>query len=67
MKKGIKMPPLPDDEPVYLTIVHPYPPNANLELDADRRMLALWLACCTTNKDVLLSMFYKPTVSVADS
>ncbi|KAI0246474.1 hypothetical protein BJV78DRAFT_149681 [Lactifluus subvellereus] len=54
-------PPRDDDEPVYLTLVHPYPLNANLELHADRRALALWLACCTRNKDVLLAMFHNPT------
>ena len=42
--------------------VHPYPLNANLRLPADRRTLALWLACCT-GKDVLRAMFHKPTVS----
>ena len=62
MPKRIKAPPPPEDEPRYLTVVHPYPLNANLELHADRRTLALWLACCT-GKDVLLAMFYKPAVS----
>ncbi|KAN0137854.1 hypothetical protein V8E53_004338 [Lactarius tabidus] len=57
--KRDKTPPPPPDEPKYLTIVHPYPLNANLELHADRRTLALWLACCT-GKDVLLAMFHKP-------
>jgi hypothetical protein len=60
--KRIKTPPPPEDEPRYLTVVHPYPLNANLELHADRRTLALWLACCT-GKDVLFAMFYKPSVS----
>ena len=62
MPKRIPTPPPPEDEPRYLTVVHPYPLNANLLLHADRRTLALWLACCT-GKDVLLAMFYKPTVS----
>jgi hypothetical protein len=61
MSKRIPTPPPPEDEPRYLTVVHPYPLNANLELHADRRTLALWLACCT-GKDVLLAMFYKPSV-----
>lgn len=59
MPKRIPSPPPPEDEPRYLTVVHPYPLNANLELHADRRTLALWLACCT-GKDVLLAMFHKP-------
>ncbi|KAH9959053.1 hypothetical protein BC827DRAFT_1135249 [Russula dissimulans] len=60
MPKRPQTPPPPDDEPRYLTVVHPYPLNANLMLLADRRTLALWLACCT-GKDVLLSMFHKPS------
>ena len=62
MPKRIPTPPPPDDEPRYLTVVHPYPLHANLMIHADRRTLALWLACCT-GKDVLLAMYYKPTVS----
>jgi hypothetical protein len=47
MTKHVAVPPPPDDELVDLTIVHPYPFNTNLELPAERRTLALWLACCT--------------------
>ncbi|KAI0245856.1 hypothetical protein BJV78DRAFT_1158326 [Lactifluus subvellereus] len=61
MLRRMATPPPPDDGPVYLTIVHPYPLNANLEQPADRRALALWLACCTRNMDVLLAMFHNPT------
>jgi hypothetical protein len=64
MPKRIPTPPPPDDEPRYLTVVHPYPLNANLMTHADRRTLALWLACCT-GKDVLLAMYYKPAVSLS--
>jgi hypothetical protein len=62
MPKRAKTPPPPEDEPRYLVVVHPYPLNANLLLHADRRTLALWLACCT-GKDALFAMFYKPAVS----
>jgi hypothetical protein len=55
--------PPPGDKPVYLTIVHPYPLNANLELPAHQRTLAQWLACCMKNTGVLLAMFHNPTVS----
>jgi hypothetical protein len=55
-------PPPPDNEPKYLVVVHPYPLNANLDIPADRRALALWLACCT-GKRYLLAMFHKPSVS----
>lgn len=51
-----------EDDSTYLTIVHPYPPNANLLLPADQRTLALWLACCTGKQDVLRAMFHKPKV-----
>ncbi|KAI9441831.1 hypothetical protein H4582DRAFT_1420631 [Lactarius indigo] len=59
MPQRIPTPPPPEDEPRYLTVVHPYPLHANLDLPADQRTLALWLACCT-GKDVLLAMFHKP-------
>jgi hypothetical protein len=62
MPKLIPTPPLPMDESKYLAVVHPYPLNANLELHADQRALALWLACCA-GKDALRAMFYKPSVS----
>jgi hypothetical protein len=51
-----------EDDSTYLTIVHPYPPNANMLLPADKRTLALWLACCTGKQDVLRAMFHKPKV-----
>ncbi|KAI9507743.1 hypothetical protein F5148DRAFT_1284822 [Russula earlei] len=60
MVKRPRTPPPSNDEPRYLTVVHPYPLNANLKVLGDRRALALWLACCT-GKDVLLAMFHKPT------
>ena len=61
--KRTSIPSPPENKPRYLTIVHPYPLNANLQLNADRRAVALWLACCT-GKDVLLAMFYTPNVSL---
>ena len=62
MPKRAKTPPPPEDEPRYLVVVHPFPLNANLVLHADRRGLALWLACCI-GKDPLYAMFYKQSVS----
>jgi hypothetical protein len=53
---------LTEVDSTYLTVVHPYPPNANLQLPADRRALALWLACCTGKPEVLRAMFHKPKV-----
>ncbi len=53
-----------EDDSTYLTVVHPYPPNTNLQLLTDRRTLALWLACCTGNSDVLRAMFHKPKVGL---
>ncbi|KAI0264236.1 hypothetical protein BC834DRAFT_826790 [Gloeopeniophorella convolvens] len=55
-------PPPPEDEPKYLTVVHPYPLNANMELSDDRRNFALWLACCT-GKDPIYAFFHQPAVS----
>jgi hypothetical protein len=51
-----------EDDSKYLLVVHPYPLNANLRLEADELALAFWLACCT-GKDVLRTMYHKPTVS----
>ena len=62
MPRRTPTPPPSQDEPRYLVVVHPYPPNANMLVHADRRGLALWLACCT-GKDALLAMYYKPSVS----
>ena len=61
MPKREKTPPPAADEPKYLTVVHPYPPHANLELEGERKELAYWLASCT-GKDPLLAFFYKPQV-----
>ena len=63
MPKREKTPPPADDEPRYLTVVHPYPPHANMELLADRKEFAFWIASCT-GKDDLLAFFYKPAVRV---
>jgi len=52
--------PMEKEDSTYLTVVHPYPPNTNLQLPTDRRTLALWLACCTGKPDVLRAMFHKP-------
>ncbi|KAH9976395.1 hypothetical protein BGW80DRAFT_1293421, partial [Lactifluus volemus] len=61
-------PPPSDDEPKYLTIVRPYPLDADRRaLDADWRALALWLACCIGKKDVLTAMFQNPTVGFYDN
>ena len=54
------------DDSKYLIVVHPYPLNANLELDADQRELALWLACCA-GKDVIRAIFHKPFVSLSSA
>ncbi|KAI0919209.1 hypothetical protein AcW1_003353 [Taiwanofungus camphoratus] len=59
MPKRIPTPPPGDDEPRYLTVVHPYPPHANMELETDRKVFAFWLACCI-GKDNLYAFFHKP-------
>ncbi|KAF8262693.1 hypothetical protein EI94DRAFT_1515222, partial [Lactarius quietus] len=50
------------DQSKYLAIVYPYPLNANLDLHVDQCAMALWLACCA-GKEVLRTIFYKPSVS----
>jgi hypothetical protein len=61
MRKKAQAPMQLEDDSKYLTVVHPYPLNANLRLEADKRALAFWLACCT-GKDVLRALYHKPTV-----
>ncbi|TFY66097.1 hypothetical protein EVG20_g4993 [Dentipellis fragilis] len=60
MPKRPKTPPPADDEPQYLTVVHPYPLRATMELIKDKKDFSLWLACCT-GKSALWSFFYKPS------
>ncbi|KAI0040319.1 hypothetical protein FA95DRAFT_1566505 [Auriscalpium vulgare] len=60
MVKRPTTPEAPDDEPRYLTVVHPYPLNGVMEDPKDQRRLVLWLACCT-GKDDLFSFFHKPS------
>ncbi|EKM53677.1 uncharacterized protein PHACADRAFT_148424 [Phanerochaete carnosa HHB-10118-sp] len=59
MSRREKTPPPPDDEPKYFTVVHPYPPHANMELLADQKEFAFWIASCT-GKEPFLAFFYKP-------
>lgn len=49
------------DEPKYLTVVRPYPLNANMELDGDLKQTVYWIASCI-GSDPLLAVFYKPSV-----
>ena len=62
MPKREKTPPPADDEPRYLTVVHPYPVHANMELLGDQKEFAYWIASCI-GKDPLLAFFHKPAVS----
>jgi len=61
-RRPVKLP--IENDSTYLTVVHPYPQNANLQLPTDRRTLALWLACCTGKSDALRAMFHKPKVGL---
>ncbi|KAI0034884.1 hypothetical protein K488DRAFT_44597 [Vararia minispora EC-137] len=61
MPKREKTPPPADDEPKFLTVVHPYPRNADMNLPVDRRNVAFWLACITGSQS-LLNMYFKPRV-----
>ncbi|KAI9568903.1 hypothetical protein HD554DRAFT_2096586 [Boletus coccyginus] len=62
MPKRIPTPPPADDEPKYLTVVHPYAISGtcNMELRKDREDFARWVACCI-NKDAFFAIFHKPS------
>ncbi|OCH93537.1 hypothetical protein OBBRIDRAFT_790242 [Obba rivulosa] len=60
MPKRIPTPPPGDDEPKYLSVVHPYPAHANMEFDKDRKTCAFWISCCI-GRENLLSLYHKPS------
>ncbi|CCM03009.1 uncharacterized protein FIBRA_05126 [Fibroporia radiculosa] len=59
MPKRPVTPPPADDEPRYLTVVHPYPLHASMERESDRRAFVYWMATCI-GKDDLYAFFHKP-------
>ena len=61
MPKRAATPPPADDEPKYLTVIHPYPLHPNMELVQDRENFGRWLACCI-GPDPFYAFFYKPSV-----
>lgn len=62
MPKRIPTPPPGDDEPRYLTVVHPYvlDGHCNMELPKDRQDFARWVACCIDAKH-FYAFFHKPS------
>ncbi|KAG1788324.1 uncharacterized protein HD556DRAFT_863198 [Suillus plorans] len=62
MPKRIPTPPPGDDEPRYLTVVHPYvlDGHCNMELPKDRQDFARWVACCIDAK-YFYAFFHKPS------
>lgn len=62
MPKRIPTPPPGDDEPRYLTVVHPYVLDGvcNMELPKDRQDFARWVACCIDAK-YFYAFFHKPS------
>lgn len=63
MPKRAVTPPPADDEPRYLTVVHPYPLHAHMELPKDREDFGRWLACCI-GSDPFYAFFHKPSASL---
>ncbi|KAH7096830.1 hypothetical protein BKA62DRAFT_485778 [Auriculariales sp. MPI-PUGE-AT-0066] len=61
MVKRAATPPPSKDEPKFLTIIHPYPPHANLELKEDQVEMSRWLACIIQDPSKLHSLYYKPS------
>ncbi|KAI6111998.1 hypothetical protein EDD16DRAFT_1728192 [Pisolithus croceorrhizus] len=62
MPKRIPTPPPGDDEPKYLTVVHPYAREGycNMEFQQDRKDFAFWVACCI-DKNAFFAVFHKPS------
>ncbi|KAF8435148.1 hypothetical protein L210DRAFT_3506421 [Boletus edulis BED1] len=62
MPKRVPTPPPGDDEPRYLTVVHPYAISGtcNMELPKDRQDFACWVASCI-DKDAFFAIFHKPS------
>jgi len=63
MPKRIATPPPGDDEPKYLTVVQPYPLNANWELPEDYITFGRWIAGCI-GTEPFYAVFYKPSVCI---
>ncbi|OJA16863.1 hypothetical protein AZE42_09139 [Rhizopogon vesiculosus] len=61
MPKRIPTPPPADNEPRYLTVVHPYvlDGHCNMELPKDRQDFARWIACCIDVRH-LYALFTSP-------
>ncbi|VDB88942.1 unnamed protein product [Peniophora sp. CBMAI 1063] len=66
MPKRPKTPPPADDEPKYLSVVHPYPKtHPNMELEHDQIRVCFWLACCIGGNPrlhdyPLRALYYRP-------
>jgi len=63
MPKRPSTPPPGDDEPKYLTVLYPYPPEVNMEIRGEVIALARWLACCMGRYQDLYAVFHKPSTS----
>ena len=68
MPKRAKTPPTADDEPKYLSVVHPYPKtHPNMELEGDQIRFCFWLACSIGGNPLshdypLRAFYYRPKV-----
>ncbi|KZT72383.1 hypothetical protein DAEQUDRAFT_723090 [Daedalea quercina L-15889] len=61
-KKGNKLPIYDErDGPRYMTVQHPYPMNADMDIEDDRMAFAYWIASCI-GRENLLAFFHKPNV-----
>ncbi|KAF8515340.1 hypothetical protein BU17DRAFT_67931 [Hysterangium stoloniferum] len=63
MPKRPPTPPPGDDEPKYLTVCYPYPPQLNMEMPGEVIALVRWLACCMGRSQDLYAVFHKPSTS----
>ncbi|GBE80839.1 hypothetical protein SCP_0305590 [Sparassis crispa] len=49
------------EESRFLTVVHPYPAHANMELEDARKNFTYWIAACIGQENIL-AFFHKPLV-----
>ncbi|KAG8845130.1 hypothetical protein FRB91_002045 [Serendipita sp. 411] len=62
MPKRAPTPETGDDEPIYFSVVNPWPQNANMEVYGDLRLCVQWLVEALGDPNLLMAVFHKPSV-----
>ncbi|KAG8824047.1 hypothetical protein FRC19_002670 [Serendipita sp. 401] len=61
MPKRAPTPETGDDEPIYFSVVNPWPQNANMEVYGDLRLCVQWLVEALGDPNLLMAVFHKPS------